>query len=120
MSAQPIEQLLSAKGGDPAEWSEIFFEGPASRPVMSVPPKVVATKKFITEVRDALDLDDDTKATLAADWIADKMERFGASMAEPVFDMDGNGPVCSWCKVIWPLCGHQHQSVILHDDEATE
>lgn len=116
MSAQPIEEILSAKGGDPAEWEGIFLAGPESRPVMSIPPRVEASKKFIAEVADALDLGSDQEM-FAADWIADKMERFGASMAEPVFDMDGNGPVCSWCKALWPLCGHQHQSVILHGDE---
>lgn len=103
---------------DPTEWQDIFIStGPETRPAMSMPPRVIATKKFIAEVADELNLDSDT-AQNAADWIADKMERFGASSAQPVFDMDGNGPSCSWCGVIWPLCGHQHLSVALGEDDS--
>jgi hypothetical protein len=88
------------------------------RPVMSVPPRVVASAAFIREVRVALAIDDDDQARVVADWIVDKMERFGARSAEPVFDMKGNGPKCSWCGMIWPLCGHHHQSAVdLDDDE---
>ncbi len=76
---------------------------------MSVPPRVKASKKLILEVRDALGLDDDA-AVKAADWIADKMERFGAFSAHMSFDAEGNGPQCSWCGMVWPLCGHHHLS----------
>lgn len=92
------------------EFTEIMeHPGDGSRPVMSRPPTHQASKKFILDVRDALELDDD-QALKASDWIIDKMERFGAYYARPVFLMDGTGPCCSWCGTIWPLCGHHHQS----------
>ncbi len=87
------------------------------RPVMSHPPRLVASAKFIREVRHALDITDDDKARHAADWVIDKMERFGARTAEGVFDMKGNGPKCSWCGVIWPLCGHHHQSEVIDGED---
>lgn len=96
------------------EWEGIFLPT-APRAVMSVPPRTQASSLFVHEVRDALGLDDET-AVRVADWAADKMERFGAAFAQPVFDMDGNGPICSWCTTLWPLCGHQHQSAMLEDD----
>lgn len=70
------------------------------------------------EVREALHIEDDDRAREAADWIIDKMERFGARSAEGVFDLQGNGPKCSWCGMIWPLCGHHHQSEVQFDDDA--
>ena len=97
------------------EWSGIFLPT-AERAVMSKPPRTQASALFVREVRDTLGLDDDT-ATRVADWAVDKMERFGAAFAQPVFDMDGNGPICSWCTTIWPLCGHHHQSAMV-DEEA--
>lgn len=99
------------------EFEGIFEPNRGDRPVMSRPPKVEASVKFIHEVRDML-ADTEGVATDVADWIADKMERFGARTAEPVFTMNGAGPVCSWCHVVWPLCGHHHMSTVLHADDA--
>ena len=48
--------------------------------------------------------------TAAGDWLADYLECYGASSAEGVFNLAGEGPICSWCKTIWPLCGHAHLS----------
>jgi hypothetical protein len=87
-------------------------ETPTNRPPMSYPPRVVASSAFIREVKQALNIEDDNQARDAADWIIDKMERFGARTAEGVFDLKGNGPKCSWCGMIWPLCGHNHQSEV--------
>lgn len=89
-----------------------------NRPVMSRPPRVVASTAFIREVAHKLDWPvDSVGAREVADWIVDKMERFGARTAQGVIDLNGNGPVCSWCGVIWPLCGHHHQSEVLADDD---
>lgn len=91
------------------EFHEIALGTGETRPVMSRPPRLRATKKFIREVQEALNLPDD-QATDAADWILDKMERFGARTAKPMFDMEGTGPSCSWCGNFWPLCGCYHLS----------
>lgn len=93
---------------------------PERRPVMSHPPRYVASSKFIREVKHTLDIADDDRAREVADWVIDKMERFGALTAQPVFTMDGTGPVCSWCGIIWPLCGHHHQSKAIADDAESE
>lgn len=101
----------------PSEFEGIFEPHP-NRPVMSRPPRMVASRDFVREVQDMLDRnggDDDDERV--ADWIADKMERFGARTARPVFTMDGAGPLCSWCDAIWPLCGHHHLSESLGGDE---
>jgi hypothetical protein len=103
------------------EFSEIMQTAEDSvrrdRPVMSIPPRQVASSKFIREVKHALDITDEDRARVVADWVIDKMERFGAATARGVFDMNGNGPQCSWCGVIWPLCGHHHQSEVIDEDE---
>lgn len=98
------------------EFSQIAFEPGGNRPVMSRPPAFQATKKFIQEVQDELGLTDD-QAPAAADWVLNKMERYAAQYARPVFDMEGNGPQCSMCSMIWPLCGHHHLSAELDEDE---
>lgn len=98
------------------QWAE---STPPNRPVMSHPPRVVASSIFIREVKAALNIDDDDEARNAADWIVDKMERYGARAAEGVFDLKGNGPKCSWCGMIWPLCGHHHQSEVDFEDDET-
>lgn len=92
------------------EFHEIAVGSGKSRPVLSRPPRLIASSKFIREVRDALHIQDDDQAREAADWVLDKMERFGARTARPVFDLEGVGPQCSWCGAIWPLCGHFHLS----------
>lgn len=106
------------------EFSEIMQTAEDSvrpdRPVMSIPPRQVASSKFIREVKYALDIEDDDRARLVADWVIDKMERFGAATARGVFDMDGNGPQCSWCGVIWPLCGHHHQAYQSDEGDAPD
>ena len=98
---------------------EGVFEPTASRPVMSKPPRTEASKKFIQQVKEGCDLwgFSDFEVQDAADWVADKMERFGARTARPVFDMHGRGPVCSWCDTIWPMCGCHHLSEVDFDDE---
>jgi hypothetical protein len=98
------------------EFEGIFISPTGNRPLMSKPKPFQATKRFIHEVQDALGIPDE-KAPEAADWVANKMERFGASMAQPVFTMDGSGPSCSWCGMIWPLCGHHHMSNNLPADD---
>jgi hypothetical protein len=100
---------------------EGILEPMASRPVMSKPPRMRASMKLVREVSAALGIDDDAAALDAADWVADKMERFGARTARPVFGMDGEGPQCSWCSQIWPLCGCHHLSAVeFNDDEAAD
>ena len=49
---------------------------------------------------------------------SDWAERLGASRSRPVSDMHGNGPLCSWCGAIWPLCGHHHTSEVPVPEEA--
>lgn len=90
-----------------------------TRPVMSKPQPFKATKKFIQHVQDNLGIPDE-HATDAADWVLNLMERYGANTAQPMFDMEGAGPCCSWCGTIWPLCGHHHMSSNLPDDEENE
>lgn len=104
----------------PGRYDGIMQFGGGSRPVMSRPQTPVATSLFIREVRDALLIVDDDAARNAADWIVQHMEGMGAASARPVFDMDGNGPQCSWCGIIWPLCGHHHTSEVLDEDEDEE
>ncbi len=98
------------------EFAGIFLAPGGTRPLMSMPPRMRASREFVREVRDALALDDG-QAEVAADWIADKMERYGALFSRPVFDMDGNGPQCSFCSMPWPFCGHHHLSGELEDEE---
>ena len=76
---------------------------------MSRPPRMFPTSKLVHQVRVGCDLDD-ASAERVAEWAADWGERLGASSARPVFSLDGEGPLCSWCGAIWPLCGHHHLS----------
>ena len=100
---------------------EGIFEPGEKRPLMSKPSRVFASKKLIREVAEALNIADEDVARDTADWIADKMERFGARTARGVLDLEGNGPVCSWCSTIWPLCGCAHLSEVdFGDDDGKE
>lgn len=101
------------------EFTAIIISEGGTRPVMSKPRMFRATKKFIAHVQDNLDIPDD-RAIEASDWVLNLMERYGANSAQPVFTMDGNGPICSWCGMIWPLCGHHHMSSNLGPDEEEE
>lgn len=94
------------------EFKEIFEPEAGGRALMSKPPRVRASKKLIREVAEALHIQDEDAAREAADWIADKMERFGARTAQGVFGLHGNGPFCSWCGAVWPLCGCAHLSEV--------
>jgi hypothetical protein len=103
-----------------SEFDAIMMYTSSERPVMSVPPQCQATKRFTREVMDATGITDESEAARVADWIVNKMERYGASTSRPVFTMDGEGPKCSWCGMIWPLCGHHHLSEVLDDDEESD
>ena len=101
------------------EFEAIFMPHPGTRPVMSKPPKMMAAKALIDQVRWELELPDDV-ATRVADWVADRMERYAAYTARPVFGMEGDGPQCSLCSMIWPLCGHHHLSAEVDDEDEVE
>ena len=102
------------------DFTGIILHTGVTRPVMSKPPALQATRKWVQQVEAAVtectraDGSLDTEAL--ADWILNAMEQYGARAAVPVFDMDGNGPSCSHCGAIWPLCGHHHTSEALDDD----
>lgn len=93
--------------------------GPSNRPVMSKPYPFKAARVFVDRVMVELDVPDRERAEVVADWIVNFAERFGAHGARPMFDMDGNGPQCSWCGTIWPLCGHHHMSGALDEESET-
>lgn len=89
------------------------------RQPMQRPGRMVATKKLMRIIQDA-QIEHWTEEAFA-DWFADYLEGYGASTAEPMFTTDGEGPVCSWCGSIWPLCGHHHMSNVGSDnDEGNE
>lgn len=96
------------------EFHEIIQSTGGERPVMSKPRPFTATKKFIQHLHDNIG---ELSQEEAADWVLNLMERYGARTAQPVFDMDGSGPQCSWCGTLWPLCGHQHMSEEIEEDE---
>lgn len=100
---------------EPSEFEGIFAPQGTRKP-MSRPPEMLASRGFIREVAEMV-ADRWPDSTAVADWIAGKMERFGARTAQPVFDMDGSGPICSWCGAFWPLCGHHHLSEVLDESE---
>lgn len=107
-----------------AEWEGIQERpGRGRRPVMTRPPRPLPTEKFIGDVRheipDLADLGDDIVRAVA-EWAIDKMERYAAAFATPVFEVDGIGPTCSFCGVVWPLCGHHLLSTDLPDDTDQE
>jgi len=94
------------------EGSMIVTQG--SRPPMSKPPMPRAAKKVVDEVR--MLLAGDPTAEDIADWFVAKAERYAMYHARPVFDMDGRGPVCSLCSMVWPLCGCHHYASGLDDE----
>lgn len=98
------------------EFDGVFVEG-SPHPVMTKPHPPLATREFEREVRDALGIPDE-RSREAADWVAAKMDGFAAYHARPVFTMTGEGPICSYCGAIWPLCGHHLMSGV--DDEPEE
>lgn len=66
---------------------------------------VVPTPDFVFEVRRVLaDLggDADRLAQQIVDWI----EEHGAQTAMPMFDLEGAGPLCSWCRSYTGICKH--------------
>lgn len=85
-----------------------------SRPVMQ-PPKVYATDHLVLETRLATE-ETGADPERMAQWIAERIEEFGAITSLPVFDMEGNGPICSWCAAMWPLCGHASRSEMVGDE----
>lgn len=85
------------------------------RPVMR-PPRVQATDQLVLETRLALDEFGGDPERMAQ-WVAERIEEFGALQAQPTFDMDGCGPLCSWCGVLWPLCGHHQKSELIGEGE---
>lgn len=103
------------------DFTEIILRTGETRPVMSKPPKLTATKKWIQQVEDATYDCSHPSGHLDhgkfADWILNAMEEFAAMNARPVFDMDGQGPQCSTCGMIWPLCGHHHLSEEAGEDD---
>ncbi|MGX9348143.1 hypothetical protein [Microbacterium sp. KNMS] len=113
MSIETEQQQVKPEG----EFDGIFEAPVGSRPVMSKPPRLIASYKLIREVRDVIGIEDDLRAREIADWLADKMERYGSRIARPVFEMDGSGPSCAWCTGMWPLCGCFHLSEMDLDDQ---
>lgn len=98
-----------------------FVDGGRERPPMSVPLKVEASKDFIDRVRTEIPCTvTDDEATAVADYVLNLMEKYGAFQAQPVVNMHGTGPCCSWCGTIWPLCGHHHWSGVDFDNEEAE
>lgn len=93
-----------------SEFDGILIPQGGNRPLMSYPPEFKAARVFVDRVMVELDVPDRERAEVMADWIVNFAERFGAYQAGPMFDMDGNGPQCSWCGQIWPLCGHHHMT----------
>ena len=88
----------------PGEFDNMIILG-EPRPLQAMPAPVQASNAFIREVEEALE---GKTPQEQANWIANKMERYAAAFAQPVFDMEGGGPVCSFCGAYWPLCGHHH------------
>lgn len=86
-----------------------------SRWLMARPAPLIASNLFVREVQEGLA---DKTPQEQADWVLNKMESFGASFARPVFDMEGGGPLCSFCSAIWPLCGHHHMAGVNEDGES--
>ena len=73
---------------------------------MTQPRQYEATRDYIHQVANELDLDSDT-AEKVADYIVNEIERTGGSDARLVFVAeDGSGPYCSWCWGMAGICPH--------------
>lgn len=95
-----------------SQWNGIFLASGETKPLMSRPPRVQATRKLIGIIREAKEQHPGEEAF--ADWLANAMEDYAATFAHPVFDASegagGSGPECSLCGMLWPMCGHHHIS----------
>lgn len=100
----------------PDEFAGILIDTSGPRRPMSMPPSYKAARVFVDRVMHELNITDRERAETAADWIVNLMERYGARSALPVFSLEGEGPCCSWCGMIWPLCGHHHMSAEIQDE----
>lgn len=93
----------------PNPYVGIFGPYPRQAHLMARPGAVTASKRLIQIIEDA-QRENPTPEGFA-DWLANFMEGYGALFAKPVFDLDGNGPSCSFCGMApWPFCGHHHMS----------
>lgn len=92
----------------PTPYDDIFLVGRPTGP-FERPAPMRATKRLMEIVEDAQRTN--PAAADFADWLANFMEGYGALFAQPVMDMAGNGPRCSFCWAApWPICGHHHMS----------
>lgn len=81
-----------------------------------IPRKIVEpTPEFVREVEWMLD--DANSPREVAQWVADRIEEYGAQFARPVFSVEGNGPFCSYCGAIGAICGHPERSLLASDCE---
>lgn len=97
------------------ELSFVPLAYPGTRPLGQV-PEVTATDQLVLETRIALEETGGDPERMAQ-WIAERIEEFGAITSRGVFTMDGDGPVCSWCHTFWGLCGHDKRTEMYPDDE---
>lgn len=71
-----------------------------------MPQKVKATRELIWRVESEIDIVNRALTERIADWVAQEVERVGASRAAMTFTEEGAGPLCSWCGTIWGICVH--------------
>lgn len=74
-----------------------------------LPPTARPSPRLVRRVERVLE--SATSAQDVAEWVADFMERYAANFAHPCFDASADdgpvqGPECSLCGMLWPLCGH--------------
>lgn len=85
------------------------FDYISSHP-QGIPLKTVqVTPEFVREVEWMLE--EQAGPRDIAQWIVERIEEHGAQNARPVFDMEGNGPHCSYCGTIGAICGHPERAV---------
>ena len=100
------------------DFTGVILDTGQTRPLMSRPPRLIATRKWVAQVeRAAQDADGDMEAL--ADWVLNAMEGYAALTARPVFETDGTGQKCSHCMGVWPLCGHHYMTSVNADNEET-